>query len=200
MSRIPANVSDLKAKLKKTFGKAPEAKADDAPTTDNLSRRSKAELQKQKEKNRAVVAELNDAKTSDARKQEIIDGLQAQLEAAETERDEHKAKVEELTPKAKAWSNFEHKERTKLLENFPPEKKAAAKKVIDSLDIETAREYASGITGKGANASGDTSKGKGGKIDWNKLVESANTTEGAATLEKAIAEDTAGFNAFSEGK
>lgn len=188
---IPVNTTDIRAKLKGAFSKTPVTGAPDKDAA--ISRKAASKVYQEQQKRKALTDELNDVKTSDARKQEIIVGLQGQLEAAESERDEHKAKVEELTPKAKAWNNYEHKERTKLIDGFPPERRNAVKKLAESLSIEDFREYATSLNGKGAVSTTDAGKGKDGAKNWETIL--AGDPDAAG---KAIEADAAGYNTYMD--
>lgn len=187
--KIPFDVSDINKKIAGAFNKKPEdiKPAEGKP---DPSRRTTTEIHKEREKRRALMEELKNTQTSDARKQEIIDGLQAQVETLTNEKTSLESKVEELTPKAKSWSNFENKERAKLLANLPPERKDKAKKVMDSMDLDTAREYATSISGKAPGSEG-SDKGKGGtKTDWDAL------SKDPVALEKAMTEKPEEFKEY----
>lgn len=186
--KIPLDVSGAKAKLKSAFGGGVKPKTLDGTTQQQPTRRTMSEIAKEKQKRKELLAELENANTTAQRKQEIIDGLQAQLEAAQAERDELSSKVEELTPKAKAWSQYEHKERVKLIEKFPVEKRKAVQKIADSLSIEDFREYATSLTGSTTTpVAGDKSGGK----DWNAILAGPDA-------DKEIANDPKGFNEFMD--
>lgn len=188
--KIPANTTDLKKTLSTAFNKKPGEKEPDK--VDPVSRRTATEIHKQREKSRALTAELNDAKTSDARKQEIIDGLQAQLDSSQSELEAYKDELEKAKPAAKKWSDHEHKQRTRLLESLPPEERKDAKAIADSMDIETFGKYVAKIGKAPASAdttSGDKTKGK----DWNAIMSGPDA-------DKEIAADKAGFNAFMDSQ
>lgn len=186
--KIPFDVSDINKKVSGAFNKKPEEVKEGEQTTD-LSRRTTSLIHKERQKRKELMDALTDVKTSEAEKAKIIDGLQAQLEAVEAELEAHRSKVEELTPKAKAWSNFENKERAKLLANLPPERKDKAKKVMDSMDLDTAREYATSISGKAPAVDG-SDKGKGQKTDWDAL------SKDPVALEKAMTEKPEEFKEY----
>jgi len=114
---IPADVSGIKAKLKAAFTN-PQKKVD--PAIDAAKQRHDgSDAAKERAKRKALAEELANEKTTAARKQEIIDGLQAQLDTAQAELEEHKSKVEELTPEAKAWKAYEHKKRQQIISDPP---------------------------------------------------------------------------------
>jgi hypothetical protein len=192
--RIPLNVSGAKSKLKSVFsgGKLPEKTGEQQPT-----RRTQSEIAKEREKRRALTDELANANTTAQRKQEIIDGLQAQLDTVQAERDELNSKLEELSPSAKAWNNYQHKERSKLIASFPPEEQKDAKAIADGMDLETFRKYAQKVTGIGASAGSDAGKGgqqgQGGKKDWEKILAGEDA-------DKETANDQAGFNEFMDSR
>lgn len=194
---IPANVTDLKSKLKGAFGKAKPKEGEVVKPDEGLTRRTLSKIAEEKAKRKALSDELTNEKTTSARKQEIIDGLQAQLDTANVELEDHKAKLEDLAPKAKKWSDFEHKERTKLLQSFPPEEQKDAKAIAENMDIDTFRKYTSRVTGKPTE--GQQQGDKGGKTkDWNSILDSNRKDYDPAVAEKAIAADPAGFNEFME--
>lgn len=190
--KIPANTADLKKTLASAFNKTP-GEVTPVKTDNDLSRRTKSEIQKEREKRRALVEELSNEKTTSQRKQEIIDGLQAQLDTTATELESTKEELEKAKPAAKKWSDHEHRQRTRLLESLPPEERKDAKAIADSMDIETFGKYVAKIAK--APVAGDSNNGdktKGGK-DWNAIMASPDA-------DKEIAADKAGFNAFMDSQ
>lgn len=185
---IPKNVTDLKARMKATFAKPVDTNEPIEGKVEGVTRRTASQIHKEREKRRALTDELKNAQTSEARKQEIIEGLQAQLDLTTSELEEHKSKLEDLTPKAKKWSDFEHKERTKLLEQFPVEERKEAKSVAESMPLETFRTYANKLTGKSISVGTDA---KTGAKDWETIINSPDA-------DAQISADPNGFNSFME--
>ncbi len=188
--KIPIDVSATRAKLKAVFSKPLEKKP--SSTGDEAKRQFGAEAAKERQKRKDLMAKLASVETTAAEKQSIIDGLNAQLDAVQTELETHKALAEELAPAAKQWKAYEHKERTKLIDSFPVEKRKAVGKIADSLSIEDFREYATSLTGTSKTES-TQQQGKDGKKDWNAILQSEKA-------DKEIAADTKGFNEFMDSQ
>lgn len=196
--RIPVDISGINAKVKAAFNKTPVTKVDPALEAAKL-RQGGSDAAKERAKRKAIADELASEKTSAARRQEIIDGQAKQLEEMNEKIAEYEAKIEELTPAAKAHSQFLHKERTKLIQSFPPEEQKDAKAIIDSMELDVARKYTSKATGVSTDAAGKDAT-KGGKSNWETLTE--NMEKDPAKFDAAVAADPTGFNEYmnSRGK
>lgn len=179
--KIPANVSSLKTKLSGAFTKKPE------PTTKEpvINRHDGSAIAKQRAKAKALSDELANEKTTSERKQQIIDEMKAELEAKQLELETVTSQLSELTPKAKSWENYEHVERTKLIEQLPPEKK----KEVKDLPLNLLRTFVNGVAGKPATQNSTT-----GGTDWKAIME----TNDEEAINKAIASDVKGFNEFMD--
>lgn len=196
--KIPANVGDLKKTLSNAFNKKPGEVAPKKEESEEAKRRAGSDAAKHRTRAKELATQLNDVKLTVEEKQKIIDGIAAQNEALQAELDDYKAKVEDLNPKAKKWSDFEHKERQKLIQSFPPEEQKDAKSIAESMDIDTFRKYTARITGAGKSTEQPKDGGKGA---WGKLVEDSYVSEeGMKKLDEAIQKDPKGYDTFRSEK
>lgn len=194
--KIPYDTSSIRTKMKNAFNGTAAKKPED----DLAKRKAGADAAKEREKRKALADQLANATTTAEERQKIIEGIQAERDATQAALEEANAKLEEMTPAATAWKKYNNKERAKLIETLPKEKRTKAQKMSDSLeDIEDFKEYIQGVGGKvgGTQTEGDNSKGTA--KDWNAIVAGdpkKSEQENAAAIDSAIQADPEGFAKF----
>jgi DNA repair exonuclease SbcCD ATPase subunit len=131
---VPANIKTLQDSLKAKLQNPDAGK----PTPPDPDRDRKRRMKEMKEKQR-------EAEQSREQLAEQLASIQAELEEAKAARVAAEQKATELEPKAKNWSDYEHKERQVLLSKLPAE----FKKEAGDMDMKHLKLFVSTVSGGG---------------------------------------------------
>jgi hypothetical protein len=149
--KIPANIAGLQASLKAKMANPDLGKTEEKPDVDRDRKRRMKEL---KDKQR-------EAEQSKEQLAEQLASITAELEEAKAARTAAEQKASELEPKAKNWSDYEHKEKQVLLSKLPPE----FKKEAGDMDMKHLRLFVKTVVPDGTRAT------TGEKFDRSKMTD-----------------------------